>query len=40
MSSGQQVAALLIIALFMIIPLVVGAVAGRKSVPTTEDYFV
>ena len=40
MSSGQTVAALLIIALFMIIPLAMGAIAGRKSVPTTEDYFV
>lgn len=40
MSSGQTVAALLIIALFMLIPLVMGAIAGKKSVPTTEDYFV
>lgn len=40
MSGGQQIAALAIIALFMIIPLVMGAVAGKKSVATTEDYFV
>jgi SSS family solute:Na+ symporter len=32
--------ALIIIAAFMIIPLVMGAVAGKKSVPTTEDFFV
>lgn len=40
MSSGQQLAALFIIALFMIIPLAMGAIAGKKSVATTEDYFV
>ncbi len=38
--TGSSVAALLIIALFMIIPLVIGAIAGRKSIPTTEDFFV
>lgn len=36
----QDVMALLIIALFMIIPLCMGAIAGKKSIPTTEDYFV
>ena len=40
MSSGQQFAALAIIGLFMIIPLAMGAIAGKKSIPTTEDYFV
>lgn len=38
--SGQEIMALLIIALFMLIPLAMGAFAGRKSIPTTEDYFV
>jgi SSS family solute:Na+ symporter len=38
--SGQSIGALVIIALFMIIPLVMGAIAGKKSVPTTEDFFV
>ncbi|MDO4544759.1 MAG: sodium:solute symporter family protein [Bacillota bacterium] len=38
--SGQNIMALLIIALFMLIPLAMGAIAGRKSIPTTEDYFV
>lgn len=38
--SGSQVGALVIIALFMLIPLAMGAVAGRKSIPTTEDFFV
>ena len=38
--SAQEIMALLIIALFMLIPLAMGAVAGKKSIPTTEDYFV
>lgn len=38
--TGNSVIALVIIGLFMIIPLVMGAVAGKKSVATTEDYFV
>ena len=32
--------AIVIIALFMLIPLVLGFVARGKSLPTTEDYFV
>ena len=40
MTSGQQIGALLIIALFMLIPLFMGWYAGKKSMPTTEDYFV
>ncbi|MDO4393915.1 MAG: sodium:solute symporter family protein [Bacillota bacterium] len=38
--TSQQAIALAIIALFMFIPLVMGAVAGKKSIPTTDDYFV
>ncbi len=38
--TGQNIAALVIIALFMLIPLAMGAIAGRKSIPTTEDFFV
>ena len=38
--TADNVGALVIIALFMIIPLVMGFVAGRRSVPTTEDFFV
>ncbi len=38
--TGSNIAALLIIALFMLIPLAMGAVAGKKSLPTTEDFFV
>ncbi len=37
---GQNVIAILIIALFMLIPLWMGAVASKKAVPTTEDFFV
>lgn len=37
---GENFAAVAIIALFMLIPLGMGAVAGKKSIPTTEDYFV
>ena len=40
MSNVQTVMALGIIALFMLIPLVMGFIAGKQSVPTTEDYFV
>lgn len=38
--SGQNTTALLIIAFFMIFPLVIGFIAKGKSVATTEDYFV
>ncbi|MGI6731517.1 MAG: sodium:solute symporter family protein [Anaerovoracaceae bacterium] len=38
--TAQQIGALLIIGLFMLIPLAMGAIAGRKSIPTTEDFFV
>jgi SSS family solute:Na+ symporter len=38
--NANNIGALLIIAAFMIIPLIMGFVAGRKSIPTTEDYFV
>lgn len=38
--TASNVGALLIIALFMLIPLAMGAYAGRKSIPTTEDFFV
>lgn len=37
---SQNVIAILIIGLFMFIPLWMGAVAGKKSLPTTEDFFV
>jgi len=37
---GNNVAAILIIGLFMLIPLAMGAIAGKKSMPTTEDFFV
>ena len=36
----QSVVALFIIGLFMAIPLWMGAVANKKSLPTTEDFFV
>ncbi|MDO4552034.1 MAG: sodium:solute symporter family protein [Bacillota bacterium] len=38
--SGDNTAALLIIAFFMLFPLGIGFVAKGKSVATTEDYFV
>lgn len=38
--SGNNIAALFIIGLFMLIPLAMGAVAGKKSIPTTEDFFL
>lgn len=36
----QTAAALVIIGLFMAIPLVMGEIARRRSMPTTEDFFV
>lgn len=36
----QNVVAIIILGLFMLIPLWMGAVAKRKSLPTTEDFFV
>ena len=38
--TAQNIGALAIIALFMLIPLAMGAIAGKKSVPTTEDFFL
>ena len=38
--STSNIMALVIIALFMLIPLAMGAVAGKKSIPTTEDFFL
>lgn len=38
--TGQNIAALAIIGLFMLIPLAMGAIAGKKSIPTTEDFFL
>ncbi|MCL1982102.1 MAG: sodium:solute symporter family protein [Clostridiales bacterium] len=38
--TGQNTGALVIIALFMLIPLAMGFLANKKSIPTTEDYFV
>ena len=38
--TGQNIGALVIIGLFMLIPLAMGAIAGKKSLPTTEDFFV
>ncbi len=38
--SGQDIGAILIIFLFMLIPLIMGAIAGKKSLPTSEDFFV
>lgn len=35
-----NIAALLIIAFFMLFPLALGFIAKGKSIPTTEDYFV
>lgn len=37
---GNSFTAVFIIGLFMIIPLAMGAIAGKKSIPTTEDFFV
>ena len=36
----NNIVAVLIIGLFMLIPLAMGAIAGKKSLPTTEDFFV
>ena len=38
--TAENIGALAIIALFMLIPLGMGAYAGKKSIPTTEDFFV
>lgn len=38
--SGNDIGALLIIAGFLVIPLTMGALASRKALPTTEDFFV
>jgi SSS family solute:Na+ symporter len=38
--NADNIGALLIIGAFMIIPLAMGAIAGKKSIPTTEDFFV
>lgn len=38
--TGSNIGALAIIALFMLIPLAMGAIAGKRSIPTTEDFFV
>lgn len=37
---NQSALAVIIIGLFMAIPLAMGAIAKRKSLPTTEDFFV
>lgn len=39
MNAGD-LGAVVIIAAFMLIPLAMGAVASRKALPTTEDFFV
>jgi len=36
----QNISAIVILAAFMLIPLYMGMVAGKKSMPTTEDFFV
>ena len=36
----QNITAFIILAAFMLIPLYMGMVAGRKAMPTTEDFFV
>ncbi len=36
----QNITAFVILAAFMLIPLYMGMVAGKKSIPTTEDFFV
>ncbi len=38
--SGNDLAAITIIGVFLLIPLAMGLVASRKSLPTTEDFFV
>jgi SSS family solute:Na+ symporter len=37
---SQTITALVILAVFMFIPLWMGKVANKKSLPTTEDFFV
>jgi len=37
---SESLIAILIIGAFMAIPLAMGAIAGKKSLPTTEDFFV
>ena len=37
---AQNIVAVLILGLFMLIPLYMGVVAKKKSIPTTEDFFV
>lgn len=37
---GQNVGALVIIALYMMIPLAIGFAASKKALPTSEDYFI
>ena len=38
--TGENIGALTIIALYMMIPLAIGFLAGKKSLPTSEDYFI
>ncbi len=38
--TGNELSAIGIIGAFLVIPLVMGLVAARKSLPTTEDFFV
>lgn len=38
--SGHELSAIGIIGVFLLVPLVMGMVAARQSLPTTEDFFV
>lgn len=38
--SSSELGAVLIITAFMLIPLTMGAIASRKALPTTEDFFL
>lgn len=38
--SADNLTAVLIITAFMLIPLAMGAIASRKALPTTEDFFL
>lgn len=38
--TADDIAAVSIIGVFLLIPLALGAIAGRKAIPTTEDFFV
>ena len=38
--TAQEIGALTIIGLYMMIPLVMGFIASRKALPTSEDYFL